>query len=234
VIDSIELTKVVTRDEWLKQRLDLLENEKALTRMRDDIARQRRELPRVPVEREYRFVGADGDQSLLELFGDCSQLMVYHFMYASDWDSGCTSCTYWADNFDGIDAHLAHRDISFLAVSNAPYAALQAYADRFGWSFRWYSTAGSGFSEDFNVTFGDAERGQNEIYYNYREQGFFTEELPGVSVFIRDAQNRVYHTYSTYSRGLDMLNGAYNYIDLAPRGRHEEDGMSWLRRRDEY
>nr|MBX2823620.1 DUF899 domain-containing protein [Gammaproteobacteria bacterium] len=212
----------------------LLDREKALTRLRDEIAEERRALPRVAVEKDYSFEGENGSLSMLELFGNCSQLMIYHFMYSPDWDGGCTSCSFWADNFDGIDTHLAHRDISFLAVSNAPFPTLQTYAQRFDWKFRWYSTNGSGFSEDFGVTFGESERKQNRIHYNYRDQDFYTEELPGVSVFVRDADDGIFHTYSTYARGLDILNGAYHYIDLAPRGRHEDDGMSWLRRKDEY
>lgn len=225
---------IVSRDQWLKLRLALLEKEKELTRLRDEVSQQRQALPWVEVTSDYRFNGADGELTLLDLFGQCRQLMVYHFMYGEDWEEGCTSCTFWADNFNGIDVHLAHRDISFLAVSNASYPTLASYAQRFGWDFRWVSAGGSSFSQDFNVSFDAAAREQNRIHYNYKDQDWYMDELPGVSVFIRDEANQVFHTYSTYARGLDILNGAYNYIDLAPLGRHEENGMSWLRRRDQY
>ena len=226
--------RIVSREQWLEQRVELLRKEKEFTRSRDELTRQRQALPWVKVDKAYEFIGVDGKLRLLDLFADCRQLMIYHFMYGADWKEGCKSCAFWADNFNGIDVHLAQRDISFLAVSSAPLSALQSFAKRFNWSFRWLSVGDSTFNQDFGVTFDETARQNNQIHYNYKEQGWFTDELPGISVFVRDENDSIYHTYSTYARGVDMLNGAYNYMDLAPMGRNEDDGMSWLRLRDEY
>jgi predicted dithiol-disulfide oxidoreductase (DUF899 family) len=161
--------------------------------------------------------------------------MIYHFMLGPDWEEGCPSCSFWADNFNGIDIHLAHRDISFLAVSRAGYEKIEAYKQRMGWSFKWVSSQNNDFNYDFCVSFSPEDKEANEITYNYIKQPYFIDELPGVSVFIKNAQGDIFHTYSTYSRGLDILNGAYNYIDLSPKGRDEESGaMNWLRRHDQY
>ncbi|MGB0866949.1 MAG: DUF899 domain-containing protein [Granulosicoccaceae bacterium] len=224
--------KTSSRAEWLKQRLELLEKEKQLTQLRDELAARRRELPWVSVDKSYQF--GSNRQSLADLFQERSQLVIYHFMYGENWEGACTSCSFWADNFNGIDVHLAQRDISFLAVSTASQDKLDSFAQRMGWSFRWLSSQGSDFGRDFQVSFGVDEKEQGKIHYNYRDQSFFMEEMHGVSVFARDEQGQVYHTYSTYGRGLDMLNGAYNYIDLTPRGRNEDNGMSWLRYHDSY
>ena len=224
----------VTREEWLKARLELLAEEKAFTRQRDALSRKRRELPWVEVETDYSFDGPEGTVSLAELFGERSQLLIYHFMYGADWEAGCPSCSFWADNFDGIDIHLAHRDIAFAAISKAPLATLEAFRSRMGWRFRWLSAADTNFNEDFGVSFegpGDAPR------YNFGTSTFSGTEAPGASAFYKDEDGRVFHTYSTYSRGLDVLNGAYHWMDLAPKGRDEDDlpyTMAWLRRRDEY
>ena len=225
---------VVSQSEWLVARKKLLAREKELTRLRDQIAAERRDLPRVKVEKDYIFNGSQGQQSLSDLFGDKSQLMIYQFMFGPDWEEGCTSCSFWADNFDGIDIHLAHRDISFLAVSRAEYDKLAAYKKRMGWRFKWVSSLGSDFNYDFQVSFTPEQKEKNATEYNYRNTEYFADELVGVSVFAKDKQGDVFHTYSTYSRGVDMLNGAYNYIDLSPRGRDEENGMSWLHRHDQY
>ncbi|MDH5356065.1 MAG: thioredoxin family protein [Gammaproteobacteria bacterium] len=226
--------KLVSQIEWLDARKKLLVREKELTRLRDQIAVERRELPWVKVDREYIFHDANGQKTLSDLFGDKSQLMIYHFMLGPDWEEGCTSCSFWADNFNGIDIHLAHRDISFLAVSRAEYDKLAAYKKRMGWTFNWVSSFGSDFNYDYQVSFTPEQKEKNATEYNYRGTEFFSDELVGVSVFAKDEQGEVFHTYSTYSRGVDMLNGAYNYIDLSPKGRDEENGMSWLRRHDEY
>ena len=225
---------VVSQNEWLAARKKLLVKEKELTRLRDQIADERRKLPWVKVEKDYIFNGSQGQQSLADLFGDKSQLMIYHFMLGPEWEEGCTSCSFWADNFDGIDIHLAHRDISFLAVSRAGYDKLAAYKKRMGWRFNWVSSLGSDFNYDFQVSFTPEQKENNTTEYNYRNTEYFVDELVGVSVFAKDEQGEVFHTYSTYSRGVDMLNGAYNYIDLSPKGRDEESGMSWLRRHDQY
>ena len=225
---------VASKDEWLVARKKLLVKEKELTRLRDQIAEERRELPWVKVEKNYLFDGPEGKQNLSDLFDDKSQLMIYHFMLGPDWEEGCTSCSFWADNFDGIDIHLAHRDISFLAVSRAAYDQLTAYQKRMGWRFKWVSSLGSDFNYDYQVSFTPEQKEKNATEYNYRNTEYFSDEVVGVSVFAKDEQGEVFHTYSTYSRGVDMLNGAYNYIDLSPRGRDEEAGMSWLRRHDQY
>ncbi len=226
--------RVTSQNEWLAAREKLLVREKELTRLRDKIAAERRELPWVKVEKEYVFTGPQGQESLSDLFGDKNQLMIYHFMLGPDWEEGCTSCSFWANNFDGIDIHLAHRDISFLAISRAGYDKIAAYKKRMGWRFKWVSSLGGDFNYDYQVSFTPEQKENNASYYNYRYTEYFADELVGVSVFARDQLGDVFHTYSTYSRGVDMLNGAYNYIDLSPKGRDETNGMSWLQRHDQY
>lgn len=224
--------EVVKREIWLARRQELLLKEKELTKLRDELSRERRQLPWVLVDDNYCF--GDNKLSLADLFGSYSQLIIYHFMYGEDWEAACTSCSFWADNFDGIDVHLAQRDIAFMAISSAPQATLDAFAKRMGWRFSWLSAQGCSFGQDFNVSFGELERERGQIHYNYQDQNFFMEEMHGVSVFARGDDGQIYHTYSTYGRGLDMLNGAYSYIDLVPKGRNEDSGMSWLRHHDNY
>ncbi len=229
-------TETVSHETWLKARIDLLAREKAFTRERDALSAARRALPRVRVETDYRFATEDGEQTLADLFGPHSQLLVQHFMYGSDWEAGCKSCSFWADGFDRSVAHLAARDVAFVAVSTAPLTTLLAYRDRMGWTFPWISAGANGFNRDFNVTFAPGEPRPGDIY-NYAPKTYPAEELPGISVFQKDPDGTVYHTYSTYGRGLDMMNATYHYLDLVPKGR-DEDGlpstMAWLRRRDEY
>jgi predicted dithiol-disulfide oxidoreductase (DUF899 family) len=229
--------KVVSREEWLVVRKEHLAKEKEFTRLRDQLSRERRELPWVKVEKEYLFDGPDGKQSLADLFAGRSQLIIYQFMYGPDWEEGCPSCSFWADNFNGIDIHLAHRDITLVAVSKAPLDKLQAYKKRMGWSFRWFSSFESDFNRDYHVSFTPEEIEKGEMYYNYGISNFPMEEAHGISVFYKNQIEEVFHTYSCYSRGLDMLNGAYHYMDLAPKGRDEDDlpyGMAWLHRHDQY
>mgnify|MGYP002622152953 CR=1 FL=1 len=228
--------RVVSRQEWTRTRTKLLATEKEFTRLRDELSRQRRELPWVNVVKQYSFEGPDGRCSLGELFDGRSQLIVYHFMFGPDWTEGCPSCSFWADNLEGIPVHLAHRDATLVAVSRAPYSKLAAYRTRMGWTFPWYSSLGSDFNYDYQVSFTSEQIDSGSAEYNYRRTSV-REELPGVSVFLRDDAGEVFHTYSTYARGLDMLNGAYHYMDLLPKGR-DEDGlpwpMAWLRRHDQY
>jgi predicted dithiol-disulfide oxidoreductase (DUF899 family) len=219
---------IATRDEWLGARLDLLAAEKDLSRRRDELSRQRRALPWVPVDRSYHFDTVDGRRSLAELFDGRSQLLIYHFMFGADWPEGCPSCSFWADSFDGIDVHLAHRDVTFLAASRAPLDRLLAYRERMGWTFEWVSSLASDFNIDFGVS--DAST------YNYCHVDEPADELPGLSAFAqRDGE--VFHTYSCYSRGIDVFNSAYQLLDLTPKGR-DEDGldwtMQWLHRHDAY
>ncbi len=228
---------IVSQEEWLIARKELLTKEKEFTRLRDKLSAERRELPWVKIDKDYIFGGEKGQQSLTDLFGNKSQLIIYHFMLGPDWDEGCPSCSFWADNFDGIDVHLAHRDIAFLVVSRGAYEKLAIYKKRMGWNFEWVSSTNSDFNYDMGVSFSvsEEEKENNEITYNYRKQPYFIDELPGVSVFYKNDKGEIFHTYSSYSRGIDILNGAYNYIDLSPKGRDEKDGiMNWLRRHDEY
>jgi predicted dithiol-disulfide oxidoreductase (DUF899 family) len=229
-----EVHPVVSQDEWLEARKRLLAEEKEFTRLRDRLSERRRALPWEAVRREYTFEGASGKETLAELFRGLSQLVVYHFMFDPSWDEGCKSCSFWADNFDGIDVHLAHRDIRFVAISRAPFAKLEAYRRRMGWRFKWLSSFGSDFNYDYGVSFTDAEVASGTANWNYEKQKPPLTEMVGVSVFAADARG-VFHTYSCYERGVDLLNGAYNYIDLTPKGR-DEGGRSqfWVRRHDEY
>jgi predicted dithiol-disulfide oxidoreductase (DUF899 family) len=228
--------KTVSHNEWLEARKSLLAKEKEFTRARDALSVARRELPWEKVEKNYVFDGPDGKQPLAELFAGKSQLIVYHFMFHPDWEEGCKSCSFWADNFNGVDIHLAHRDIAFAAISRAPIAKLEAYKKRMGWSFRWFSSFNNDFNFDYGVSFTkDQVAGGATI--NYGAQNKFGEEIVGVSVFAKgeDGAIAIYHTYSTYSRGVDMLNGAYNYIDLTPKGRNEGGKTQfWVCRHDQY
>ena len=229
--------KVVSKEEWLEARKAHLKAEKEFTRARDRLSAERRALPWVKVEKEYVFEGPKGKETLADLFDGRSQLLVQHFMYGPDWDEGCPSCSFWADSFDGFIVHLAHRDVTMVAVSRGPLDRLDAYKKRMGWRFKWVSSLGTDFNQDFDVTFTPEELEKGEMYYNYEMRGFPSEEAPGVSVFTKDDAGDVFHTYSCYARGLDMLNGAYHYLDLVPKGRDEDAlpyGMAWLRRHDQY
>jgi predicted dithiol-disulfide oxidoreductase (DUF899 family) len=223
-----------SKEEWLAARTELLVREKELTRLRDRLAEQRRHLPWLEVEKTYVFEGARGRMTLPDLFDGRSQLVVYHFMFGPDWEAGCKSCSFWADNFDRIVVHLAQRDVTFAVVSRAPLAKLRAFAERLGWSFEWVSSLGTDFNFDFGVSFSARQVAQGEIPYNYAMHRAHGTEMPGISVFVRDGET-VFHTYSCYARGLDMMNTAYHYLDLVPRGRDEGDGpMAWLKLRDQY
>jgi predicted dithiol-disulfide oxidoreductase (DUF899 family) len=227
-MDLMAEPTVASREEWLSARLELLQAEKELTRRRDELSHQRRALPWVRIDKAYEFDTTDGPRSLPDLFDGRSQLLVYHFMFGPDWDEGCPSCSFWADNFDGIGVHLAHRDVTFLAVSRAPLDRLMAYRSRMGWTFPWVSALGSDFNMDFGVS--------QASTYNYVPAASPEEELPGLSAFAqRDGE--VFHTYSCYSRGIDAFNGAYQLLDLTPKGRDEgglPHSMAWLHRHDAY
>ncbi|TLY75141.1 MAG: DUF899 domain-containing protein [Gammaproteobacteria bacterium] len=226
---------VVSAEAWLAARKELLAKEKEFTRLRDQVSALRRELPWEAVTREYLFEGPDGRQTLPQLFAGRSQLIVYHFMFAPDWDAGCPHCSHWADNFNGGIVHLNHRDVTMIAVSRAPYARLAAYHKRMGWSFKWVSSLGSDFNFDYRVSFTAQELEAHRAFYNYAWQDPGVAEREGVSVFFKDGQERVFHTYSAYARGIDILNTDYNLLDLTPRGRDEAGrGPFWVRRHDEY
>jgi len=228
---------IVSHDQWLEARKALLSKEKAFTRARDALSRERRELPWERVQKDYVFEGAAGRETLAQLFGSRSQLVVYHFMFDPGWEAGCKSCSFWADNFNGIDVHLAHRDATLLAVSRAPYAKLAAYWTRMGWSFKWVSSFGSDFNFDYGVSFTPEQVAKGEATQNYGSSKAPGSETVGISVFLKDEGNAIFHTYSCYSRGVDMLNGAYHYLDLTPKGRDEPaqgNPQAWVRRHDEY
>ncbi len=228
---------IVSRSEWLKARKDLLSEEKAFTHQRDSLSAKRRELPWVQIEHDYRFHSSEGEMTLADLFGEASQLIVQHFMLGDGWEAGCPSCSFWADGFDGTTVHMRQRDASFVAVSSAPLAQIEAFKSRMGWSFDWVSCHGGTFNRDFHVSFTEDELGTGAVEYNFAKTAFPATEAPGVSIFLKADDGTVYHTYSCYARGLDMLNATYQYLDLLPKGR-DEDGlshtMSWVRRHDEY
>lgn len=227
------LHRIVDRAEWLAERQSLLAEEKAHMRAGDALAEKRRALPWVRLDRDYRFDTVHGRESLADLFDGKAQLAVYHFMLGVDWEQGCKSCSFWADNLSGVDVHLAARDTRFLCTSNAPLKRLLAYRDRMGWRFEWVSAVDSDFSRDFRVTFPDRQMGPAGGY-NYTD-AVPNDEMPGISIFARLEDGGVAHTYSTYGRGIEVVNGAYHLLDLTPKGRDEDGrGMSWLRRRDEY
>lgn len=228
---------VVSREDWIAARKKLLAEEKALTRARDRLSQQRRELPWVRIDKPYRFDSPEGRRTLGELFAGRSQLVVYHFMFDPSWEVGCKSCSFWADNFDGIVVHLNQRDVSFVAASRAPLSRIEPFKRRMGWRFPWVSSAPSDFNYDYRVSFTPEERARGDIDYNYGPQQIKDPERPGISVFYKNGAGEIFHTYSCYARGLDMMNTAYHYLDLVPKGR-DEDGLphfsAWLRLHDSY
>ncbi|HEY4272539.1 MAG TPA: DUF899 domain-containing protein [Candidatus Udaeobacter sp.] len=228
--------EVVSRAEWLVARKDLLNREKEFTRQRDALSAARRALPMVKVEKDYVFEGPKGKQTLAELLDGRSQLIIYHFMLSPGWEEGCKSCSYLADHFDGANCHLPHHDVTFVVVSRAPFPEIQAYQKRMGWRFKWISSFGNDFNFDYHVSGSEEEKANEKMYYNYQMQDWMNEEMPGLSVFFNDKNGAVFHTYSTYGRGLDILVGAYNFLDLVPKGRDEnpESTMEWVRRHDQY
>lgn len=228
---------VVDHATWLRARLEHLADEKDFTRRRDELARKRRELPWVEIDTDYRFQSDDGDRTLAELFEGRRQLVMYHFMFGPGWVEGCPSCSFWADNYDGTLPHLAARDTQLAAVSIAPLDEIDAYKTRMGWTFPWYSSAGSTFNHDMRVSFSPDEVADGTARYNFGTQPAYGEEMHGLSVFNRTDDDRVFLSYQAFSRGLDMLNGTYHHLDLTPLGRNEDDlewSMAWLRRHDAY
>ena len=229
--------KVLTHDDWVDARKVLLAREKDFTRMRDALSRERRELPWERVEKIYVFDGPNGKESLADLFDGRSQLIVYHFMYGPDWNEGCKSCSFLADHFNPAIDHLNNRDVSMVTVSKAPLPVLEAFRKRMGWTFKWVSSFDNDFSRDYHVSFTQDEIDSGKTYYNYRQRGFPSTEAPGASVFYKDANGDIFHTYSVYARGLDMFITAYHYLDIVPKGRDEEHlsfTMEWVRLHDAY
>jgi predicted dithiol-disulfide oxidoreductase (DUF899 family) len=228
---------IVDKATWTAARCELLDAEKAFQVARDELAEKRRSLPSRKLDNSYQFVGQQGTRSLLSLFGEHSQLLIYHFMYHPDWDEGCKSCSFWADSFDASMAHLAARDVAFAVISRGPLEKLLAYRERMGWSFPWLSSQETSFNYDFEVSFTPEQIDSGNARYNYRDAASVGPEMPGLSVFWRDEKDAIYHSYSTFARGLDPLNPVYQLLDLVPHGRDEAElpyPMDWVRRNDDY
>src|ERR1044072_1149851 len=226
---------IVSQDKWIKVRKELLINEKEFTHARDQINQKRRELPWVRVDKEYVFNGPKGKQILSELFDGKSQLIVYHFMFGPDWEAGCPSCSFWADNFNNIIIHLNQRDVSMIAISRAPYDKIAAYQKRMGWNFHWVSSYDNDFNFDYHVSFTREELTKKEVFYNYILQDTGVSDKEGISVFYKNPSGQIFHTYSTFERGIDAFNVAYDYLDIVPKGRDEEGyafPRYWVRRHD--
>ena len=233
---NMENHKVVSRDEWIRARKELLAKEKKLTHERDALSEERRNLPWVKVDKDYVFDSPNGKVTLKELFGNKNQLVVYHFMFGPGWEQGCPSCSMIADTFDGMRVHLSARDVSFVAISRAKLSEIEAFKNRMGWTFKWLSSFNNDFNYDFRVSFTKEELDKGKVDYNFTLQEF-NEEAPGLSVFYKDLSGNIFHTYSTYGRGLDTLLHPYNYLDLVPKGRDEEGlthAMAWVRHHDRY
>jgi predicted dithiol-disulfide oxidoreductase (DUF899 family) len=238
VTSQIEQSKVVSREEWLAARKELLVKEKQLTRQRDEIDRQRRELPWVRVEKDYLFDGPNGQQTLADLFQDRSQLIVSHFMLGPGWKEGCVGCSFRSDHVEGALVHLEHHDVSLVTISRAPLAEIEAFKKRMGWRFLWLSSYDNDFNYDYQVSFRKEEIATGRVNYNYQVRDFVSEELSGLSVFYKNAGGEIFHTYSTYGRGDEMVDTTYMYLDLTPKGRNENGPHynlgDWVRHHDRY
>jgi predicted dithiol-disulfide oxidoreductase (DUF899 family) len=227
----------VSREEWLEARRTLLAKEKELLKAKDALREQTRALPWVKVDKDYVFDGPNGKETLADLFAGRSQLIVKHFMMGPGWKEGCLGCSFGADQTDGSVVHLINHDVMFTAVSRAPYPEIAAYHKRMGWSFKWVSSFGSDFNYDYHVSFTEEEKKANRAFYNFRDGPYMFDELPGYSVFYKDEAGDIFHTYSTFARGTEMLGGVYGFLDVTPKGRNEPPGgnlSDWVRRHDEY
>jgi predicted dithiol-disulfide oxidoreductase (DUF899 family) len=236
-MSSLKNHPVVSHEEWLAARTALLAKEKEFSKLRDELSRRRRELPWEKVDKAYIFEGPAGKETLADLFAGKSQLIIYHFMLGPGWEQGCPSCSYLTDHFDGSVVHLAQRDVTLALVSRAPWPQIDKFKKRMGWRLKWVSSFGTDLNFDYHVSFTKDEMAKGKVYYNYEQTKFPSEEGPGASVFYKDETGAIFHTYSTYARGLDILIGAYNFLDLTPKGRDEEGlahSMAWVRHHDRY
>src|SRR5713101_781254 len=215
-------SEIVSEAEWLIARKDLLTREKEFSRQRDALSAARRQMPMIKIGKDYVFDGPNGKETLADLFDGRSQLIVYHFMFGPGWEEGCKSCSYLADHFDGANWHLPHRDVALVVVSRAPLSEFEPYKKRMGWRFKWVSSYGNDFNFDYHVSFTKDEEAKGKVYYNYETTDFMSDELPGLSVFYKNDEGDVLHSYSCYARGLDILVGTYNFLDLVPKGRDED------------
>jgi predicted dithiol-disulfide oxidoreductase (DUF899 family) len=234
---DMQAPKVVSHDKWFKARVELLAAEKEFTRKRDELTRRRMAMPWERVEKDYVFDTPEGKRKLADLFEGRRQLIVQHFMLGPGWEQGCPSCSFTADHTDGMTIHLAHRDVTFVAISRAPLAEIERFRRRMGWKFKWVSSNGTDFNYDFHVSFTPEEKARNEVTYNFGKQPYEHDELPGISVFYKDDSGQVFHTYSAYRRGVETMMGTYNMLELVPKGRDEQDddyGMQWVRHHDRY
>ncbi len=233
---GIEDHAVVSREEWLSARTAFLADEKEFTRLRDELNRRRRALPWVKVDRPYVFAGPSGKETLAQLFENRSQLVVYHFMFSPAWDEGCLHCSFWADHFDGMSVHLNHRDVTMVVISRAPLAKIEPFKKRMGWKFKWLSSSQTDFNYDYQTSFTPKDIESRSAFYNYLRTDPGDADREGLSVFYKDERGAIFHTYSTYARGIDMLNGTYHYLDLVPKGRDEDpqDPQAWVRHHDRY
>jgi predicted dithiol-disulfide oxidoreductase (DUF899 family) len=228
--------RIVSRQDWLVARLAHLQQEKKLTRQREELRRQRSELPWVKLDQNYVFTGPNGRVTMADLFEGRSQLIVYHFMFGADWGEGCAHCSFVADHFDGARVHLNAKDVSFTAISHAPWPEIAPFRQRMGWKFPWVSSAGTSFNTDYHVSFTPEQIASGKVPYNYAERPFPVEEAPGFSVFAKNAEGEVFHTFSSYGRGIEVLMGTYHFLDLVPKGRNEsaDTPMDWVRYHDRY
>ena len=233
---QLQSHKIVSSAEWLAARKELLVKEKEFSRLREELSQKRRDLPWEKVGKSYQFEGPQGKESLADLFQKRNQLVVYHFMFGPDWNEGCPHCSFWADNFNGADVHLNQRNVSFVAISRAPLAKIEAFKKRMGWNFKWVSSGENDFNYDYNVSFRPEDLKKKSIQYNYAESAEQHPEREGISVFYKDNKGAIFHTYSTYARGIDMVNGTYQFLDLVPKGRDEGTGFAqdWVKHHDRY
>jgi predicted dithiol-disulfide oxidoreductase (DUF899 family) len=237
-INNLSAHPVVSRDEWIEARKTLLKKEKEFTRLKDQLCAECRALPWVKLDENYIFDAAGGKETLTDLFGNKSQLIVVHFMLGPDWEQGCVGCSLGADHYDGIVVHLEHHDVAFVVVSRAPLPKIEAFKKRMGWRFKWVSSYGSDFNYDYHVSFKEEEIAQRNVYYNYEARPINIDELAGTSMFYRDEAGTIYHTYSVYARGSELVGGVYGYLDHLPKGRNEtgpgHNLTDWVRHHDRY